>query len=91
MKSMQCGHFIRRSQNIIRYDEENTNAQCYVCNVMRYGEQYKYGLALDLKYGEGTAQKLLKAGREAHQFKRDELEQIKADAKALIAFYETSA
>lgn len=91
MKSMQCGHFISRSHNILRFDEENTNGQCYADNVMRYGEQYKYGLALDLKYGEGTARKLLKMSQDRHQFTREELEQIKADAKALIAYYETSA
>ena len=32
--------------------------QCPACNVFRYGEQYKFGLGLDGKYGEGTAEEL---------------------------------
>jgi hypothetical protein len=58
---------------------------------MKYGEQYKYGLALDAKYGAGTAAKLSKMAQESHQFTRGELEEIIADAKTLIAFYETTA
>ena len=89
LKTMQCGHFQRRSYNIVRYDEENTNGQCYVCNVMRYGEQYKYALALDLKYGEGTADKLVKMAKEYHKLSVEELDEIIASAKEGIAFYET--
>lgn len=57
-KSMQCGHFQSRRFLPTRFDEENCQVQCPACNVFRYGEQYKFGLALDGKYGEGTAQEL---------------------------------
>jgi hypothetical protein len=70
---MQNGHFISRRVNSLRYDELNCNAQCYSCNVMRYGEQYAYAKALDMKYGDGTAQKLHDRRFETHKFTVQEL------------------
>ena len=55
---MHCGHFQSRRFLPTRFDEENCQVQCAACNVFRYGEQYKFGLALDGKYGEGTAEEL---------------------------------
>jgi hypothetical protein len=57
-KRMQNGHFQSRRFLPTRFDEENCQVQCPACNVFRYGEQYKFGLYLDGKYGEGTAQEL---------------------------------
>lgn len=87
IKQMQCGHFVTRACNLLRYDEENTNAQCYSCNVMNHGEQFQYAINLDLKYGDGTAQKLHKQRKTEHQFTTTELEQIISDAKTLIEHY----
>lgn len=81
IKELQCGHFVKRSVNLLRYDEENTNAQCYSCNVMRYGEQYLYAKALDDKYGDGTADKLMAQRFTSHKFTIEELEQIIEDAQ----------
>ena len=88
IKSMQAGHFMSRRFNSTRYEEENCNAQCYRCNVAFNGEQYKYGLNVDLKYGTGTAKKLMKMSAVPHQFTTEELQQIIDDAKTAIAFYE---
>lgn len=87
MKQMHAGHFISRAISDLRFDEENVNGQCYVCNVMRYGEQYLYAQALDVKYGEGTAARLAARRTLLHKFKRAELEQIISDAKTCIAHY----
>lgn len=81
---MQCGHFVSRKVNALRYDEENTNAQCVGCNMFKSGEQYLYSKALDMKYGDGTADKLMSQRFETHKFTREELEQIIADRKAQI-------
>lgn len=77
-----------RRFNVLRYDEENVNAQCYRCNVAFSGEQYKYAVALDRKYGEGTAERLHKASASLHQFTVDELEQVIRDSKIQIEYYE---
>jgi hypothetical protein len=42
-----------------RYDEQNCQVQCVGCNMFKFGEQFKFSLALDAKYGKGTAEELL--------------------------------
>jgi hypothetical protein len=42
-----------------RYDEQNCQVQCVGCNMFKFGEQFKFSLALDSKYGKGTAEDLL--------------------------------
>lgn len=73
---MQAGHFVSRRVNALRFSELNVNAQCYSCNVMRYGEQFAYAKALDLKYGDGTAEELHDRRYETHKFTADELLKI---------------
>jgi len=55
---MQNGHFQSRKHLSTRFDEENCQVQCIKCNMYSQGEQFKFGLALDNKYGEGTAKEL---------------------------------
>jgi hypothetical protein len=84
---MQAGHFVTRGVNDLRFDEENVNGQCLKCNVFGSGEQYKYSVALDIKYGEGTAVALMSRRNIMHKFLRHELEQIVHDAKICIEHY----
>lgn len=86
-KELQCGHFVSRAVNVLRYDSENCNPQCYSCNVMKYGERYEYAKQLDLMYGDGTADKLHARRFESHKFTTFELEDIIKDAKTEIDFY----
>jgi hypothetical protein len=83
-KEMQAGHFVSRRVNALLFDEQNVNSQCQKCNLWNQGEQYKYGKALDLKYGDGTAESLLSRRYETHKFTVQELEQIIEDAKEYI-------
>ena len=56
---MQNGHFQSRRFMATRYSEDgNCEVQCVACNMFRGGEQYKFALGLDSKYGEGTAEEL---------------------------------
>lgn len=55
-KKLQNGHFQSRKHYSTRWDEINCQVQCSGCNVFRYGEQYKFAVNLDLKYGKGTAE-----------------------------------
>ena len=84
----QAGHFQSRRYNATRFNEQNTNAQCFRCNVLFYGEQYKYATEIDLKYGKGTAAKLTKLAKVNHPFTIEELQQIIDNAKAEIAWYD---
>ena len=57
-KKLQNGHFQSRRHYSTRWNETNCQVQCAGCNVFKYGEQFKFALELDNKYGSGTAQEL---------------------------------
>jgi 5-methylcytosine-specific restriction endonuclease McrA len=76
LKEMQAGHFVTRANTLLRYDEENVNAQCYACNVIRHGDLYEYAKQLDIKYGAGTAEKLHQQRHATHRLTVDELKMV---------------
>lgn len=88
IKQLQCGHFMSRRHNILRYRDENTAAQCYGCNVMSQGRQYEFGMAIDTLYGEGTAKSLHEESKQLHTFTVEELQGIIQDSKTMVKFYE---
>jgi len=55
---MQNGHFQSRKHLATRWDSKNCQVQCVGCNMFKSGEQYKFSINLDSKYGEGTAEEL---------------------------------
>ena len=57
-KGMQNGHFQSRSFLATRFNEENCQPQCVGCNMFKQGEQFKFAMNLEAKYGEGTAEYL---------------------------------
>ena len=57
-KKLQNGHFQSRRHHYTRWNEQNCQVQCVKCNMFEQGEQYKFGLNLDAKYGLGTAEEL---------------------------------
>ena len=74
-KGMQNGHFMSRKNLSTRWDEVNCQVQCVGCNVYRYGEQYKFSIGLDNKYGGGTAEEMLIKSRETSKIMDVELEE----------------
>lgn len=77
---MQCGHFQSRSYLATRFDEVNCQVQCVGCNMFKQGEQYKFALALDANYGEGTADELLYLAKTTIKISR-------ADYEEKISYY----
>ena len=75
-KHMQCGHFQSRKKYSTRWDATNCQVQCYGCNVMQQGRQYQFGLNLDKKYGEGTAEKLLIKSHKTIKYTNEDLEEL---------------
>jgi len=90
LKELQCGHFQSRRFNATRYSEINTAPQDYACNVMQYGQQYRFANFIDDFYGDGTAKRLEKEAREPHPFTREELEQVIHDSKEYIRAYQNN-
>jgi len=74
-KGMQNGHFQSRTFLSTRFDEVNCQPQCVGCNMFKQGEQYKFALALDGKYGEGTAQELQYLSKQTVKFTRVDYEE----------------
>lgn len=70
---LQCGHFQSRKHYSTRWDEVNCQVQCIGCNVYKYGEQYKFGLFLNSKYGSNTAENLLRISKQSVKIKDFEL------------------
>ena len=73
-KKLQCGHFQSRKYLTTRWDAKNCQVQCAGCNVFKYGEQYKFSVNLDAKYGEGTAEELEILSRGMWKIMRTEYE-----------------
>jgi hypothetical protein len=72
---MQNGHFMSRQFMSTRYDEQNCQVQCVGCNMFKFGEQFKFSLALDYKYGKGTAEELLHKSRQINKMTSKEFEE----------------
>lgn len=77
---VDAGHFVTRENMGCRWEEENVNGQCQHDNRFKSGKQYEHGLAIDKKYGPGTASKLVIKGKSPCHFEDFELE-------AMIKYY----
>lgn len=73
-RSMDAGHFITRENMGTRWEEPNVNAQCPHCNRFKSGRQYEHGIAIDKKYGAGTADLMTAKGNAACSWEDFELE-----------------
>jgi len=60
---LQAGHFIGRRYKATKFHEQNVHAQCVSCNKYNSGRAYEYSLAIDRKYGAGTAETLYNLSR----------------------------
>ncbi len=71
-----AGHFVSRRKMSTRFEEHNASAQCPRCNLWGAGEQYRHGLAIDAKFGKGTAQRLNRRGNDIVKMGKMELDAI---------------
>ena len=86
-KKLQNGHFMSRKHYSTRWDEINCQVQCAGCNVFKYGEQYKFSIELDQKYGSGTADKMLQQSKQIVKFSTMDLEDLIIKYKNLVDEY----
>lgn len=80
---MQCGHFQSRRHLATRFDELNCQPQCVKCNMFEQGEQFKFHIKLNAKYGEGTSLDLQKKAMRTVKFTRE-------DYNEKISYYKSS-
>ena len=76
-KQIHAGHFMSRKNLATRWCEMNVQPQSAKDNLFGQGEQYLFGIHLDSKYGEGTAEELQYKARQTIKMSRiDYTEQI---------------
>ena len=73
-KKLHAGHFMSRRYLKTRWCETNVQPQSAADNLFGQGEQYRFGLYLDGKYGEGTAEELQFKARQTVKFTRVDYE-----------------
>ena len=83
-KKLQNGHFQSRKHYATRWDEVNCQVQCAGCNVFRYGEQYKFAVNLDAKFGIGTAESLQQKANTTIKLDNYDLEMLINKYQSLI-------
>ena len=75
-KEVDAGHFMSRGCYSTRWNEKNVQFQCKRCN-MRSGEQYKFAQQLDLTYGEGTADQLVRESKQTSKYGGDDWRELR--------------
>jgi hypothetical protein len=83
-KKIHAGHFMSRRHLATRWCEINVQPQSAADNLYSQGEQYKFGLNLDAKYGGGTAEELQYKARTILKLSRIEYEEKISYYKSLV-------
>ncbi|HEY0088891.1 MAG TPA: recombination protein NinG [Candidatus Lokiarchaeia archaeon] len=79
-KSMDCGHWVKRQHNGVRFHEKNCHAQCKDCNWLKQGNDSVYEKVIIERYGMGIRNLLKSAEHKAFK-------QSKMDLKILAQIY----
>ena len=83
-KEMQNSQFQSRRHHSTRWNEKNCQVGCVKCNVFNYGEQYKFSLYLEGRYGEGTAKELEYLAKQIIKISRSDYEENISYYKDLV-------
>jgi len=83
-KEMHNSHFQSRKHLSTRWNEQNCQVGCVRCNVFNYGEQFKFSIYLESKYGKGTAQELEYLAKQITKVSRSDYEENISYYKDLV-------
>lgn len=83
-----CGHFRRRELMPTRFHPWNLGKQGRKENRFEGGRMFEYGLAIDAKYGAGTALFLKKLSETIEPWTITELQQLRSAARMGARVYE---
>lgn len=67
-----------------RWHPKNVQFQCKKCNGFRGGEQYQFAKNLDIKYGEGAADELVRMSKQTHRYGVVELRTMIEELKTAV-------
>ena len=83
-KKIHAGHFMSRRHLATRWCETNVQPQSAADNLFGQGEQFKFSLNLDSKFGEGTAVELQYKSKTTLKISRIEYEEKISYYKSLV-------
>lgn len=75
---MQAGHFIKRGNSLLRFDERNVKVNCRTCNELKDGNLVEYAAKLEEERA-GITEILFEEANLVYKFTRYELKQMIAD------------
>jgi len=87
-KYLQCGHYIKRSETLLRWDSRNGKPQCIECNCNMHGNMDEYTKRLNDEY-PGLPEQLREESREVHKYSREDLKEILIDLRAKLKLVES--
>lgn len=73
-EQMDCGHFISRTHQATRFDEENAHGECRFCNRFSADHIIAYQRNLEAKIGKDRVDMLLARGRMTKKWSAFELQ-----------------
>lgn len=81
---MDCGHYASRKHGSTRHDEQDCAMQCKTCNRMKDGEEEKFAMAIDRRYGQGTSAALKRKAKQTLKLSRAEVKEKIEHYKSLV-------
>lgn len=85
--TLQCGHYIKRADTLLRWDSRNARTQCVECNCNKHGNMEVYTDNLEKEY-PGLPLQLKEESREVNKYGREELKQLLIDYRAKLKLVE---
>jgi Bacteriophage Lambda NinG protein len=85
---MDCGHFISRKCNQLRFSKLNCRVQCKECNQIKNGNLEIFAEHLNIEQ-RGLVGQLQEMEREPFKYSRDELKQLLIDFRAKLRIVES--
>ena len=72
---IQCGHYIKRCETLLRWDIRNARPQCVKCNCLLNGNMEEYTKRLEIEY-PGITNQLKEESKEVNKYSREDLKQL---------------
>ena len=86
-KEIQAGHYMKRSDTLLRWDARNVHPQCVKCNCELHGNIDEYTKRLEL-INPDLPELLKQESREVNKFTREELKELLIDIRSKLRFVE---
>jgi hypothetical protein len=76
ISNIDAGHFQGSRKQSVRWDEMNVKPQCRKCNSTNNGMRKEFADRLDEKYGQGTAENLIRKANKVRSYSSSELKDM---------------